>query len=144
LNRRTLGLILGIMGASAALVATWFLFRPAINVWGQQCGSVLAPKELVPLSELTRVLEQAAFESACPEAWAPLISWGTVLGVAASILIAAGAYLYLALPKTSSKRRPALPTVQLSSELERIQKLYQAGALTQEEYVSAKSKLLAE
>ena len=144
MNRRTLGLILGILGFSAALVAAWLLFRPVSNVWGQECGSVLAPKEPIPLSEITRVLEEAAFESACPDAWAPLIAWGSGVGVAASLLIALGAYLYLALPINSSKRRPALPTAQLSIELERIQKLYQSGALTHEEYVSAKSKLLAE
>lgn len=144
MTRKSIGIALGILGLLAAIAASASALRPVANVWGQECGSVLFPEDVLPLIELTRALEEAAFETACPEAWAPLISWAVGFAAAAAVLIGMAAYLYFVARKNPSRGRPVPPKRQLSEELERVQNLYKSGGLTEEEYAAAKSRLLGD
>lgn len=144
MNRKSIGIVSGILGLLAAVAASASALRPVANIWGQECGSVLLPEEVLPLTELTRALEEAAFETACPEVWSPLAGWAIGLSVAAAVMIGIGAYLYFVLPKNPSPGRPVPPKRQLSEELERVQNLYKSGGLTENEYKAAKSRLLGD
>ena len=142
MTRKSIGMVFGILGLLAAIAASAAALRPVANVWGQECGSVLVPAKVLPLTELTRSLEEAAFETACPEAWAPLVGWAIGFAAVAAVMIGIGAYLYYVAPKSSYRGRPVPPKRQLSEELERVQNLYKSGGLTEEEYAAAKSRLL--
>lgn len=144
MTRKSVGMALGILAILAAIAASESALRPVANIWGQECGSVLLPEDVVPLSELTRALEEAAFDTACPEAWSPLAGWAIGLGLAAVLLIGIGTYLYFVVPKNPTPGRPVPPKRQLSEELERVQNLYKSGGLTEEEYTAAKSRLLGD
>lgn len=144
MNKQNFGLATVVLGLLSALAAATVAFRPVTNSWNQDCGSFLAPKEVLPLSELTRALEEAAFKTACPEAWSSLVGWASGLAVAAAVLIGIGAYLYFVVPRNSARGRAAPPRRQLSEELERVQNLYKSGGLTEEEYKVAKSRLLGD
>lgn len=144
MSKQNFGLVAVILGLLSALVAVIIAFRPVTNVWGQDCGSVLSPERLIPLSELTRVLEEAAFDTACPEALSPLVAWTIGLAVVAAVMIGIGVYLYFLGPMNPSRGRPVPPKRQLSEELERVQNLYKSGGLTEEEYTAAKSRLLGD
>jgi hypothetical protein len=143
LNKQNFGLVTVTLGLLSAIAAVIIASRPVTNVWGQNCGSVFSPEKLIPLSELTRVLEEAAFDTACPEAWSPLVGWAIGLAAVAAVMIGIGAYLFLG-PKNPPRGRPVPPKRQLSEELERVQNLYKSGGLTEEEYTAAKSRLLGD
>jgi hypothetical protein len=143
MKRRTLGIVFGVTGIGSAVGALALALTPVTNEWGQECGSLLAPKGLNAFSDLTRFLEQAAFDSACPESWSPLLYGAAGLGGLFLILILLGAYYFFASPDEPLVAPKAQAGgAQLSEELARLQDLYNSGALTLEEYSSAKSKLL--
>ena len=144
MNRKLIGFTIIILGLIPSLAAVGLLFRPVSNLWGQACGSVLVPAELIPLSNLTRTLEEAAFNAACPEAWSPLIYWAVGLAALSAVLFSVGTLFFMPDSKSGGKRIQIEPKRQLTDELERVQNLYQSGGLTDEEYVAAKLKLLGD
>ena len=132
------GLVLGVAAVVVAL-------RPVNNIWGQDCGSVINRQDLDPISELTRALEQAALETACPEALSPLVNWSLGLALLALALIGFGVYLAVVNPAGQLWSKPVKPqSGNLSAELDRLKYLHNSGALTDEEFASAKKKLLSD
>ena len=145
MKRKQAGVLAGSTGVALGAVGIFVALRPVTNIWGQECGSVLIPKELEPISELTRALEQAALETACPDAFLPLLNWSIGLALMALALIGLGVYLAVVKPEAQFWSKPAkVQASNLSSELDRIKYLHSSGALTDEEFASAKKKLLSD
>ena len=144
MTRKNIGLVSIVAGLISVLAAVFVGLRPVTNVWGQECGSLLSPQKLVPLTELSRAIEEAAFQTACPNALSPFSGWAIGLAVLAVFLFAVGTYLQLARTNGPSITRSAPQNRQLAEELERVNVLYNSGALTHQEFVAAKSKLLSQ
>ena len=145
MKRKQAGVVSGSLGVALGAVGIFVALRPVTNIWGQECGSVLIPKELEPISELTRALEQAALETACPDAFLPLLNWSIGLALMALALIGLGVYLAVVKPEGQFWSKPAkVQSSNLSSELDRLKYLHSSGALTDEEFASAKKKLLSD
>jgi len=144
-KRKPAGFVTGSIGLAIGAIAATVALHPVTNIWGQECGSVLIPKELEPISELTRAIEQAALETACPDAFLPLLNWSIGLALVALALIGLGVYLAVVKPEAQFWSTPAkVQSSNLSSELDRIKYLHSSGALTDEEFASAKKKLLSD
>jgi hypothetical protein len=145
MKRKQAGVFAGSIGVALGAVGIFVALRPVTNIWGQECGSVLIRQDLEPISELTRALEQAALETACPEALSPLVNWCIGLAIISLALIALGVYLAVTKPEEQlwSKLAKAQSS-NLSSELDRLKYLHNSGALTDEEFASAKKKLLSD
>lgn len=144
-KRKPAGNILGSVGLAIGVTAAIVALRPVTNIWGQECGSVIIRQELEPISELTRALEQAALETACPDALSPLVNWSIGLALMALALIGLGVYLVVVKPEAQLWSRRVKPqTANLGAELDRLKYLHNSGALTDEEFSSAKKKLLAD
>ena len=143
MKRKKAGVIAGSIGVALGAAGTLVALRPVTNIWGQECGSVLIPKELEPISELTRALEQAALETACPDALSPLVNWSIGLAIVSVALIAWGLYLAVTKPEEHLWSKPAkAQSANLSSELDRLKYLHNSGAITDAEFAHATKKLL--
>jgi hypothetical protein len=145
MKRKQAGVLAGAIGVALGAVGAFVALRPVTNIWGQECGSVLIRQDLEPISELTRALEQAALETACPDALSPLLNWSIGLAIISLALIALGIYLAVTKPEEQLWSKPAkAQSSNLSSELDRLKYLHNSGALTDEEFASAKKKLLSD
>jgi hypothetical protein len=145
MKRKQAGILAGSIGVALGAAGTFVALRPVTNIWGQECGTVLIRQDLEPISELTRALEQAALETACPDAFLPLLNWSIGLALMALALIAWGVYLSVVKPEEQFWSKPAkVQSSNLSSELDRLKYLHSSGALTDEEFASAKKKLLSD
>ena len=144
-QRKPAGYIIGSVGLAIGVTAAIVALRPVTNIWGQECGSVLIRQELEPISELTRALEQAALETACPDAFSPLVNWSIGLALMGLALIGLGVYIAVVRPDAQLWAKSVKPqNANLGAELDRLKYLHNSGALTDEEFSSAKKKLLAD
>jgi len=144
-KRKPAGFVIGSLGLALGVVGVFVAFRPVTNIWGQNCGSVIIRQELDPISEFTRVLEQAALETACPDALLPLVNWSVGLALMALALIGLVVYLAVVRPEAQLFSKPAKSkTSNLSAELDRLKYLHNSGALTDAEFAYATKKLLSD
>lgn len=145
MKRRLVGFVTGSLGLALAVVGVIVAFRPVTNIWGQNCGSVMIGQELEPISEFTRVIEQAALETACPSALSPFVNWSIGLGLLAFALIGLGVYLAVVKPEAHFFTKPVKQKgSNLSAELDRLKYLHNSGALTDAEFAYATKKLLSD
>lgn len=145
MKRKPAGYVTGSLGLAIGVTAAIVALRPVTNIWGQECGSVLIRQELEPISELTRAIEQAALETACPDAFSPFVNWSIGLALMALALIGLGVYLAVVKPEWQLWPKSVKPqTASLGAELDRLKYLHNSGALTDEEFSSAKKKLLSD
>jgi hypothetical protein len=143
MKRKQAGVISGSLGVALGAAGTFVALRPVTNIWGQECGSVLIRQDLEPISEFTRVLEQAALETACPDALSPLVNWSIGLAIVSVALIAWGVYLAVTKPEEHLWSKPAkAQSSNLSAELDRLKYLHNSGAITDAEFAHATKKLL--
>jgi hypothetical protein len=144
-KRKPAGFITGSLGLAIGVTSAIVALRPVTNIWGQECGSVLIRQELEPISELTRALEQAALETACPDALSPLVNWSIGLALMALALIGLGVYLAVVKPEALLWPKSVKPqTINLGAELDRLKYLHNSGAITDAEFAYATKKLLSD
>ena len=145
MKRRQAGIIAGSTGVGLGAIGTFVALSPVTNIWGQECGSVFIRQDLEPISELTRALEQAALETACPDALSPFVNWSIGLALLALALIAVGVYLTVVKPEARFGSKPIKPQKSnLSAELDRLKYLHNSGAITDAEFAHATKKLLSD
>lgn len=102
MTKRVGGLVLLVFGAVLGAIDAVIAFKPILNFWGQNCGSVLAP-ENAPTGNGNDLMDRAAFSSSCPESMEPFIFGSWALLILAVAALAVGA----ALTASSSSRTEA-------------------------------------
>ena len=138
MSKRSGGALLSVTGIILGVIGLVVAFRPVENFWGQNCGSVFAPENTYDIGFGDSFLDRAAFDSACPDAIAPYLAWTWFLLVAACLTLLVGAVLFAT--ATQAPGGNSSPTV--ASELERLEALQRSGALTDEEFVRAKGRII--
>lgn len=148
MKAKSSSIVLFVVGAVVGIVAVFVALRPVESFFGQNCGSVFLPEFKPQYGGISKALDEAAFRL-CAEDLAPFHFWTWTLLIAAASCLVGGAVLALRAAKDASSNRaesamPApSPTVSIATELEKLQSLHAAGALTAAEYEAAKNRVLS-
>lgn len=146
MSKRVVGAVLLVFGAVLGAIDAVIAFKPVENYWGQNCGSVLAPKNSPDKGFGNELMDSAAFSSSCPGSMEPFIFWAWALLLVSVTALVVGAVLTASPSSRTEASEGAAArasTVGIGDQLDKLHSLRISGVLTDEEFIAAKARLIA-